>query len=200
MNIYEKIQTIKTDLLKANLKKTGENKFAKYKYYELADFLPTIVNLCEKHKVCTLIEFTNESAILKAINIEKPEEIITISSPMRSLDLKGCNEIQSLGGVETYQRRYLYMSLFDIIENDMFDGGVANESKKQQPLQPVEIVNIEKKYNCHDCGAPFKPFSKDGRAYNAGQCYHMAEKANADGKARCRACKQKLEKEQVTNE
>jgi hypothetical protein len=51
---------------------------------------------------------------------------------MEELELKGCNKIQALGGTETYQRRYLYMSAFDIIENDLFDatsGTKQNESK-----------------------------------------------------------------------
>jgi hypothetical protein len=51
MNIYEKLQKIKLELLEANIKKTGENKFSKFKYYELSDFVPEIVKLCEKHKI-----------------------------------------------------------------------------------------------------------------------------------------------------
>lgn len=178
MNIYEKLQNIKLGILEANLKKTGLNKFAGYSYYELSDILPTIVKLCNKHKVFTRVSYTNEIAELSAINAEKPDEIVTISSPMRELSLKGCNEIQSLGGIETYSRRYLYMSLFDIIENDMFDC----------------LGKQEKVYKCTDCGQEFKPFtSKDGRSFTAGQAYHMAEKVNTDGKARCKACRLKRE-------
>ena len=59
-------------------------------------------------------------ATLRIVNVDKPEEFEEYTSPMRNLVLKGCNEIQALGGVETYSRRYLYMSAFDIIENDMF--------------------------------------------------------------------------------
>ena len=43
MNIYEKIQIVKQKLLSANIKKSGVNKFANYTYYELADFLPTLI-------------------------------------------------------------------------------------------------------------------------------------------------------------
>ena len=44
-NIYEKLQECRVELQKMNLKKTGENKFAGFKYYELADFLPTVNEL-----------------------------------------------------------------------------------------------------------------------------------------------------------
>ena len=53
MNIYEKVQLIKTEILKAGLKKTGLNKFSNFSYFELSDFLPKIIELCEKNKVCT---------------------------------------------------------------------------------------------------------------------------------------------------
>lgn len=121
MNIYEKIQLVKKELLEANLKKSGENKFAGFKYYELSDFLPTIINLCNEHKLFTRISFDYNDATLEVRNIENPEEVIYYTSPMEELELKGCNKVQALGGTETYNRRYLYMACFDIIENDMFD-------------------------------------------------------------------------------
>lgn len=131
MNIYEKLQVIKEKLLEANLKKSGENVFAKYKYYELADFLPTIIKLCNEYKVFTRVSFDNQNATLEVRNIEKPEEVIYYTSPMEELELKGCNKVQALGGTETYSRRYLYQACFDIIENDMFDGTTEEPTKEE---------------------------------------------------------------------
>lgn len=145
MNIYEKIQWVKEALLKANLKKTGENKYAGFKYYELADFLPTIVTLCNEKKLFTKPVFENEVARLIIINCENPEEREEYTSPMKELELKGCNQIQALGGVETYQRRYLYMSAFDIVENDMFDGTSGKEDKSKKPTQSATEQVTEKK-------------------------------------------------------
>lgn len=144
-NIYEKVQKIKSDLLKENLKKTGLNKFSNFSYFELADFLPQIIKLCNEKQVCTFVSFDNEMAKLIAVNSEKIDEKIEISSPMRELELKGCNLIQALGGVETYSRRYLYMSLFDITENDMFNstnGQKETEIKKELPEKLVEEITL----------------------------------------------------------
>jgi hypothetical protein len=58
---------------------------------------------------------------LEISNVENSEESVFYTSPMRELELKGCNQIQALGGVETYQRRYLYLNAFDLVENDTFD-------------------------------------------------------------------------------
>lgn len=131
MSIYKKIQIVKQKLLEANLKKSGENKFAGFKYYELADFTPTIIKLCNEVGLFTKISFDNETATLVIINSDKPEQKEEYTSPMRELELKGCNQIQALGGVETYSRRYLYMSAFDIIENDMFDAQAGNVEKAE---------------------------------------------------------------------
>jgi len=167
MNIYEKIQLVKQGLLESNLKKSGENKFAGFKYYELADITPKLIELCNKHKLHTSISFTRDLAILTITNIEKIEEQVVYTSPMEELELKGCNKIQALGGTETYQRRYLYMAAFDIIENDMFDAQSGKEEtpelKKTTTTKKVltnreeliryckdnnlDVVEIGKKYN-----------------------------------------------------
>lgn len=96
MNVYEKIQKVKMDLLNSNLKKSGENKFSGFKYFELADFLPTIVRLCNGARLFTAVSFNNELATLTIVNAEAPEEIVTYTSPMKDLELKGCNSVQAL--------------------------------------------------------------------------------------------------------
>lgn len=142
MNIYEKMQRVKVDLQKKELKKTGENTFSKYKYYELGDFMPAINEICLKYKLFTSIDFSKEEAILTVINIEKTDEKLFYSSEMVKTTLKGCNEIQALGGVQTYQRRYLYMNAFEISENDYYvDGNNINE---EIPKDDVEIEGTKK--------------------------------------------------------
>ena len=150
LNLYEKITNIKSDFLKANVKKSGKNKFANYTYYELADITPVLIELCKQYKVFTKFSYTKEFATLEIVNIENPSERETYTSPMEELDLKGCNKIQALGGTETYSRRYLYMSAFDIIENDMFDAVISEEKDKPQEKQTAEnniFIKIKKLMN-----------------------------------------------------
>ena len=147
INLYQKIQNIKKDFLEANIKKSGKNKFANYTYYELADITPVLIKLCDEYKVFTKFSYTKDLATLEIINIENPSEKEIYTSPMEELELKGCNKIQALGGTETYSRRYLYMSAFDIIENDMFDAVVSEEKLKETTKILVDIkkLMIEKK-------------------------------------------------------
>lgn len=131
MILYEKINKIKEGILKANLKKSGYNKFSNFSYYELADITPTIIQLCNEYNVMTQFSFDKEYAKLLIVDVEKPEDNLIYLSPMEELEIKGANKIQALGGTETYQRRYLYMMAFDIIESDMFDAtaGMTDEDK-----------------------------------------------------------------------
>jgi len=135
MNIYEKLQTIRIALLEKNLKKSGKNTFAKYDYYELSDFLPEIMQLMAGTKMTSTVTFTKEQAVLTLIDAEKPEDQIIFTSPMAGASLKGVHEIQNLGAVETYQRRYLYMTAFEIVEADILDvthGKLAPATQTQQ--------------------------------------------------------------------
>ena len=61
---------------------------------------------------------------------------------MEELELKGCNKIQALGGTETYQRRYLYMAAFDIIENDLFDKTSGDKNIETEKITKEQIKKI----------------------------------------------------------
>lgn len=149
MNIFEKLQNMRVELQQMNIKKSGKNKFAGYDYYELADILPPINELQAKYNTCSFIKFNKEEAVLTITNSEKPEEKIEFTSPMAELTLKGTHPIQNLGGIETYQRRYLYMAAWEIVENDYFDcvQGKAQkpQAKAKANLSPETSAELNKR-------------------------------------------------------
>ena len=121
MNIYEKLSKARIILQSKNIKKSGLNSYSNYTYFELQDFLPEINRIFDELKICSFVSFDLEIATLTIVNCEKLEEKILITSPMKDAQLKGCHEIQNLGAVETYQRRYLYMTALEIVESDILD-------------------------------------------------------------------------------
>lgn len=138
-NILEKLQECRIELQKKNLKKTGENKFAGFKYYELADILPTINELFLEHKIFSEFNIENDNATLVITNIENPEEKIVFRSPTAEANIKGCTPVQSLGGIHTYLKRYLYINALEIVENDMFDGKAGNmELETSKPMTEAQ--------------------------------------------------------------
>ena len=117
-NIYEKLQQARIDFLNSGCKKSGENKFAKFKYFELSDIIPVINPIMQKLKMTAIISFGSELATMELINFEDPKDTYKITSTLADAGTKGQIPIQSLGSQQTYIRRYLYLLAFDIIESD----------------------------------------------------------------------------------
>ena len=136
MNLYEKVQTMRCELQAAPMKKSGKNTFAKYNYFELGDFLPPINELMAKYKVTSVIRFGLELATLTLINAESPDEQIEFTSPMSTADLKNCHAVQNLGAVQTYLRRYLWTTAFEIVEHDALDAQTGNPANAQGKVTP----------------------------------------------------------------
>lgn len=142
-HLFQKIQEIKCELMDMNLKKSWKNNHAWFEYYELADILPAIVKLCQQYKVFSRIVFNNENAVLELVNIENPTETAVYTSPMREVELKWCQPIQALWAVETYQRRYLYLNAFDIVESDTLDA-VSWKEEEKKPATKKETKRFNK--------------------------------------------------------
>ena len=130
MNVYEKLNAARLRFLNSGVKKSGRNTFAGYDYFELGDILPVVNQAAKEIGFCCAVRFGKEEATLDFINIEKPDEKITFTSPMSTASLKGCHEVQSLGAVETYIRRYLYLAAFEITEGDALDATQGSQGKQ----------------------------------------------------------------------
>lgn len=134
MSIYAKLIAARIKLQNTPLKKSGHNTFANYSYFELGDFLPVIQQIFADMKMCGVISYDKENATLTIVDTENPESMIVITSPMAEANLKGAHPIQNLGAMETYQRRYLWMTAMEIVENDVIDA--VHEEKKTPPPPP----------------------------------------------------------------
>lgn len=120
MCVYRKLQECRVKLQSEPMKKSGNNKFAGYQYFELGDFLPTINRLFNEAGLFSRVSFTSELAALTIIDTEDKTDVV-FTSPMGSAALKGCHEVQNIGACETYQRRYLYVTALEIVEHDALD-------------------------------------------------------------------------------
>jgi hypothetical protein len=139
MSIHKKLSDVREHFHKLELKKTGHNKFAGYKYFELGDFLIPALKVLKIYGVVSVISFGKEVATLRLIDIDKPDDFIEIASPMSSAALKGAHEIQNLGAVQTYLRRYLWVAALEIVEHDAIDSSdkVTDEGIKKKGNAPV---------------------------------------------------------------
>jgi hypothetical protein len=138
MKVYKKLVAVRSELQAMPLTKSGHNKFAGYKYFELGDFLPSIQMLFNKHGLCDVISFTEDLATMVVYDTDDGSSV-TFTSPMGSAQLKGCHEVQNIGAVETYQRRYLYVTALAIVEHDALDATTGSA-----PVEPKKAVEVKK--------------------------------------------------------
>ena len=137
MTVYAKLQEARVKLQGRKLTKSGKNKFAGYDYFELGDFLPAVQEICNDVGLCGVISFTDGMAYLNIYDTTS-SDCIVFSSPMGSIELKGSHNIQNLGAVQTYLRRYMWMAAFEIVEHDALDAVTGAEVKAPKPVPKVE--------------------------------------------------------------
>lgn len=130
-NVYQRLNAARSAFHATKLKKTGKNTFAGYSYFELGDFLIPALQIFAEHGLCAVISFSSERAFMEIRNIDDPAEMIEITSPMGSAALKGCHEVQNIGAVETYQRRYLWTAALEIVEHDALDATTGRDAGGQ---------------------------------------------------------------------
>jgi ERF superfamily len=129
MSVYTKLNEARLVIHGMSLKKSGHNKFSGYYYFELGDFLVPAIQVFNEVGLCAVVSFTAEVASMTIIDTEDNSQIV-ITSPMGSAALKGCHEVQNVGAVETYQRRYLWVSALEIVEHDAIDAGAGKDDEK----------------------------------------------------------------------
>ncbi|NBS67734.1 single-stranded DNA-binding protein [bacterium] len=136
MSAHAKLMQARIKLQGMELRKSGENKFAGYKYFELGDFLPYVQNIFNDLGLCSVVSFTHEMATLSIVDLEDGT-VVTVTSPMADAQLKGAHPIQNLGAVESYQRRYLWMAAMEIVEHDIIDATAGAEPPPKPATKPA---------------------------------------------------------------
>ena len=126
----------RVELQNIELRKSGHNRFAGYHYFELGDFLPTIQSIFNNIGLCGVVSYNTEYAQL-CITDTEDGTVVVITSPMAEANLKGTHPIQNLGAVETYQRRYLWMTALEIVEHDILDASEPVQSKPVPVSKPA---------------------------------------------------------------
>jgi hypothetical protein len=142
MSVYKKLQDARIKLQNTALKKSGHNKFAGYYYFELGDFLPYIQNICADIGLCGMVSFNHDMAFLQIVDTEDGSSIM-FTSPMSSAALKGCHDVQNLGAVQTYLRRYLWVNAFEIVEHDALDATLGADGSKKPEAAVARLAPKE---------------------------------------------------------
>lgn len=171
--LYGKLKQIKVELRKVINTKSGYNTHSKFKYYQLEDFLPQVLeafsryNIYNEYSIDTDLEIVEEIveertdfdeertyfdeetnktyktvtkrpveyAYLYLKNLDNEDDEMVYRLKTAEASVYGAAAIQNLGAKITYMKRYIYMSLLDIVEPDAVDA--APQGNAPQPVQQV---------------------------------------------------------------
>ena len=190
--LYGKLKQIKVELRKVINTKSGYNTHSKFKYYQLEDFLPQVLeafsryNIYNEYSIDTDLEIIEERtefdeetnktyktvtkkpveyAYLYLKNLDNEDDEMVYRLKTAEASVYGAAAIQNLGAKITYMKRYVYMSLLDIVEPDAVDSAPQGETQTvpqntiQAPQPPVNYTtNVAE---MHRAPEPTKPMSGD---------------------------------------
>lgn len=174
-NVKAKLQLARVMLQEKNLKKTGDNKFANFMFFQLEDFLPKVneifaklglhsefsitpeiiayeetININGENKIVTKKPIIKEMATLIITDILKPDDVEVYEmevAPVMIGNNSKQNIYQAAGGRNTYYKRYLYMNALEIVEDDESDAVLGQENVTYS--QQVPLTTKEEPSNFH---------------------------------------------------
>lgn len=142
--LMKRVQYLKVWLWRQGLKKTGENTYNKFKYFQLPDFLPLVnekmfeLDMFSTFEILTPVidagtgaMLDPETARLTICDVNGKEPSIKVEAPTKE-NTMGSNPIQNEGGKHTYMHRYLWIDLLCLAEGDEIDqtAGMPEKPKK----------------------------------------------------------------------
>lgn len=152
-NIYTKLLAVRREISDLKLKQGGKNGYANYTYFELADFEPAAIKLCEEYRIIPLVDYGPTMATLTFVDADDTEKTIAFHSPMPDLlssMQKGNTLIQTQGSLETYTRRYLYLTAFELVQTDTEEADIQAAEQKGKDGKSAKASASVGAYTQHD--------------------------------------------------
>lgn len=155
--LNQSIISIRVKLQEAKLKKSGKNKFAGFDYFELSDFLPKLNELMLEESVNDRFYIKDDYATLELVK-DAEKNIYTIpffvyATPLNKNGVPSMQDIQYLGALNTYYKRYLYLNAFGITDGeviDSMDNGELEQPKEEPKATAKQIEMLNKLYNADE--------------------------------------------------
>lgn len=158
--LNKSIMAIRVALQKANLKKTGKNTFSNFDYYQLEDFLPKLNELMLQEEVNDIFtieddEYREYAKLILIKGEEKQEYKIPFTLFETPLNwkfnktindveqVKSMQDIQYLGALNTYYKRYLYINAFGITDGEIIDNMDNDKLTSKKETKVTKLTSKE---------------------------------------------------------
>lgn len=150
-SLDESIISIRVKLQNSSIKKSGKNKYAGFTYFELADFLPKLNELMLEEKMNDRFYIDNDSAILELVKGNEVNRYIIpyerFDTPLNKDGKQSMQDIQYLGALNTYYKRYLYLNAFGITDGEVIESLNNDELKKDDTNYKQLLMDKLKELN-----------------------------------------------------
>lgn len=157
MNVHKKLVEARSRFLETPVKKSGINRFAEFKYFELEDIVPVATRIFADLGLMLKMDISYELALATLYNADNPNEFIEFLAPSKDCFIENgtkMSAIQGLGSYITYMRRYLYCLVLDIVEADPVNATIGKPDpesdkseapkKSNRPATPEKREEVKK--------------------------------------------------------
>lgn len=192
--IYSKLLAIQSEL---KAPKNQYNSFGKYNYRSCEDILEAVKPLAKAQGCAVLISDEAVSidgwhyikAEARLVGTEPNENVFAVAYAREPESKKGMDASQVTGTASSYARKYALSGLFAL--DDTKDADAQNGRGEDKPAA-TKSGAAKPKYCCADCGKAFVQFvDQQKNVWSPQKQYEAALKVSVDGKARCKACRDK---------
>lgn len=152
--LLESLQEVRYELTKVDMKKSGYNGHLKFNYFELKDFVPIATKLFYERGVTPMftIECDANGIEYAYMHLFKGSERVAFKVPTAETAMP--NPIQGLGAKITYLRRYMYLIVLDLVENDIIDAEA--DVPKANLITNDQWIMLNKLYTKDEVKAMYK--------------------------------------------
>lgn len=136
-NVLSKLATARVFIKSHPVKKDGRNDFSKYDYFTPEIVSKLVNDACVEANIICVFNLKQDTigyyGEVITTDLDSGEQLVTEMRTAKP-EIKATNETQQMGGMNTYAKRYAFMSLFDIEDNSIdFDSQDNSKPASKAP-------------------------------------------------------------------
>jgi len=136
-NVLSKLATARVFIKSHPVKKDGRNDFSKYDYFTPEIVSKLVNDACVEANIICVFNLKQDTigyyGEVITTDLDSGEQLVTEMRTAKP-EIKATNETQQMGGMNTYAKRYAFMSLFDIEDNTIdFDSQDNSKPASKAP-------------------------------------------------------------------
>ena len=193
--LYKNLQEAREQFKECGIKKTGQNNFQNYSYFELNEIVDLAITILKKNNLSTKTGFGKKPYYMELIDTETgygekfESDVPDWTYNDIGKDSTHNKMLQGVGKKESYLRRYLYMQILDVHDTDAVEIESEKHAKNarykknkseallQKAVKDVKANNSKPERNINDlAGQLSDELAAKGITYNPDTMWEFVNK------------------------